>query len=64
MGYLHVDLDCEGHAITTTGPHGVIRCRRLSPEQWRRLAFRLGRRPRVVEVLPSLLSFRFTHEES
>ena len=66
MGYLHVDLHLDHRGqrtVTTTGPHGVIRCRHLSPYQWRRMAFRLGRRPRVVEFLPDLLSIRFTHEE-
>jgi hypothetical protein len=66
MGCVHVGLhlDHEGRrTVTTTGPHGVIRYRHLSPYQWRRMAHHLGRRPRVVEFLPDLLSIRFTHEE-
>ena len=66
MGYLHVDLHLDHRGqrtVTTTGPHGVIRCRHPSPYQWRRMARHLGRRPRVVEFLPNLLSIRFTHEE-
>ena len=66
MGYVHIamGLDYDGRRyVTTTGPHGVIRVRRLSPYQWRRMARHLGRRPRVVEFLPDMLSIRFTHEE-
>lgn len=66
MGYVHIAMGISysgQRTVTTTGPHGVIRCRHLSPYQWRRMARHLGRRPRVVEFLPDLLSIRFTHEE-
>lgn len=62
MGNLHLDLrpDARGRfAVTTTGPHGWICCRRLSLQQWLRLLRRLRGRARFGGFVSDILTLTY-----